>query len=308
MTNLSANLTSSARLRPDGVALRSDLGTMSYATLEDHVARLASYLVAAGVSPGERVAIMLADSPAFAIVYFAVLRVGAVAVPVNPRDDLGAVEFVLHDTDARALFFGPQSAGAAITAASAAGVRSLEVDDQRVAGLTREFPRLARPVSRQEDATAVILHEQVEGVLRGIRLSHHHLQHHFEITAVDAVRLSSDDIVMGGCAPFSQALGLQCALLGALSSAATLVLMAHFDARLALEAIATESVTVLPATGTVLLELLSAAERFGCDTRSLKYCVTERQDPTSELRERIEATFECVVLEVSTNAASCCAN
>lgn len=72
--------------RPDrrGVALEDPHRTVSYPQLHDSVKRLASAIVHRGVSPGDRVAVMLPNSAASVELYLACALIGAIWVGVNP--------------------------------------------------------------------------------------------------------------------------------------------------------------------------------------------------------------------------------
>jgi 4-hydroxybenzoate-CoA ligase len=70
--------------RGDSVALSGDEGTLTYAQLDRAVRGFAGALHAGGVRRGERVVIVLPDSPAWAIAFWGTIAAGAVAVPLNP--------------------------------------------------------------------------------------------------------------------------------------------------------------------------------------------------------------------------------
>jgi long-chain acyl-CoA synthetase len=59
-------------------------GKLSYAQLSERVDRLATALAQLGVRKGDRVALMLPNSPHYVIAFFAAVRIGAVVVNVNP--------------------------------------------------------------------------------------------------------------------------------------------------------------------------------------------------------------------------------
>ena len=81
--NLAANLTASAEVLGEKTALRLDDLEMSYRALDVASTRVAGLLRERGVGPGDRVGLMLPNVPEFAVVYYGVLRAGAVAVPMN---------------------------------------------------------------------------------------------------------------------------------------------------------------------------------------------------------------------------------
>ena len=71
--------------RPEGVALQTPHGNLSYAELLACASAGADELAARGAAPGQRVAIALPPGLAFAQALHACLLLGAVAVPVDPR-------------------------------------------------------------------------------------------------------------------------------------------------------------------------------------------------------------------------------
>jgi long-chain acyl-CoA synthetase len=99
--NLSPNLSEAASMYPLRTAVRMDELVMTFAELDDAAARLANYLLAHGVGAGDRVAIMLPNVPAFGIVYYGVLRVGGLVVPMNPLLEGREIEYYLCGTPVR---------------------------------------------------------------------------------------------------------------------------------------------------------------------------------------------------------------
>ncbi|TIW87427.1 MAG: acyl--CoA ligase, partial [Mesorhizobium sp.] len=80
---VSSLLEAIARARPDHVYLRWDGGKLTCAGLEQESGRLAASIASLGVKPGERVAVMLGHHLDHVLVFFALIRLGAVLVPVN---------------------------------------------------------------------------------------------------------------------------------------------------------------------------------------------------------------------------------
>ena len=78
-------LTSAAARRPALTALEGGDGTVTYAQLAERAARAALALQAAGLHPGERVALALADPVEFVVALHACLLLGAPAVPIDLR-------------------------------------------------------------------------------------------------------------------------------------------------------------------------------------------------------------------------------
>ncbi|MBF6593229.1 MAG: long-chain fatty acid--CoA ligase [Thermaceae bacterium] len=101
-------LEASAQKYPQHIALEFLGFTLQYKDLWNDVQKFAGALQATGVKPGDRVAIMLPNSPQFVMAFFGTLAAGAVCVNVNPLytprelqhqlKDAGAETFVVLDT------------------------------------------------------------------------------------------------------------------------------------------------------------------------------------------------------------------
>jgi benzoate-CoA ligase family protein len=83
------------------VALRTDAGTLTYADVQALSSRFGTLLAEAGVEPEHRVVIALPDGPEFVAALFGTLRIGAVAVMVNPLLPAADLEYLLAYTRAR---------------------------------------------------------------------------------------------------------------------------------------------------------------------------------------------------------------
>src|SRR5271165_4265024 len=129
MTSLSTNLIASKKRNPNRVALRCDDLKFTFAEFDAAAARVATLLERAGVEPGDRVGLMLPNTPAFAIAFYGIMYRGAVAVPMNPLLKAREVSYYLSNSGARALFATPAFAEEATAGAAEAGARCWLVDD-----------------------------------------------------------------------------------------------------------------------------------------------------------------------------------
>ncbi|HRO59803.1 MAG TPA: long-chain fatty acid--CoA ligase [Burkholderiaceae bacterium] len=101
-TTLWYNLEVSARRYPDRTALIFFGRRISYAELEAQAETLAGWLQHdAGLKPGERVLLMMQNSPQFVIAFYAVVRAGGAVVPVNPISRADELAHYIPDPSAR---------------------------------------------------------------------------------------------------------------------------------------------------------------------------------------------------------------
>ncbi|MEU4572007.1 AMP-binding protein [Nonomuraea sp. NPDC023979] len=85
--------------------------SLSFAQVHAESDRLAGALAATGVRPGDRVAVMLDNVPGWPLSWLAVLKAGAVTVPVNVRYRAADLEHVLRDSGAVATVTSAEHAG-----------------------------------------------------------------------------------------------------------------------------------------------------------------------------------------------------
>jgi long-chain acyl-CoA synthetase len=78
-------------------------GRLTYQELDEHINRFATALYQLGVRKGDRVGIMLPNSPQFLISLFGVLRVGAIGVTINPTYTSRELKYQLDDSGAETL-------------------------------------------------------------------------------------------------------------------------------------------------------------------------------------------------------------
>lgn len=89
--------------RGSNIAIECGSEKISYQELMEQTNRVGNLLRNLGVRMEERVAILLPDSPEFLYAFFGVIKLGAVAVPLNTYLQSREYEYLLNDTRARVL-------------------------------------------------------------------------------------------------------------------------------------------------------------------------------------------------------------
>jgi fatty-acyl-CoA synthase len=85
---------------PDRPYVITDAHVFSYGDIREWSLRLAAGLVEAGLRPGENLALVMANHPAFVALKYAISRVGGVCVPVNYLNRKDELAYVLEQSDA----------------------------------------------------------------------------------------------------------------------------------------------------------------------------------------------------------------
>ena len=94
-----------ASLDPGAPCLTTDGVTQTYAEVTALADRVASALVAHGVQPGDKVAILSANDPTAFTCVFGISRAGAVWCPINPRNEASENAELLDLFDCSVLIF-----------------------------------------------------------------------------------------------------------------------------------------------------------------------------------------------------------
>jgi len=100
-TSLWHNLAVNALRFPDKPAIVFFDQVLSYSQLMEHAERLAATLATCGVKSGDRVALLMQNSPQWVVAHFAILRANAVVVPVNPMNRAEELKHYITDPDTR---------------------------------------------------------------------------------------------------------------------------------------------------------------------------------------------------------------
>lgn len=137
---------------PGRTALAYFDGRLDYAEADALSDSLAGHLAAQGIGRGDRVAVMLQNTPHFVLAVLAAWKAGAVVVPLNPMYKSGEVGHILRDSGAAALVCDARAWPAYLReAAYGTGVR-LTLTASDLDFQTRDDVRVLAPGPRPEQA------------------------------------------------------------------------------------------------------------------------------------------------------------
>jgi long-chain acyl-CoA synthetase len=274
VTNLADVLLEPAARTPDAVVLRAGADVVTYRELAGRAARVAGALRAEGVQAGDRVAIEGNNTIAFVASYLGALRIGAVAVPLNPHAPDAELTRELESVEPSVVLRPPlDGTGDAEPAAT---------------------------VERDAADTAVLLFTAgTAGAPKAAMLTHGNLGSNIrQVLDHPGLALTADDVSLG-VLPLFHVFGLNAVLGIALAAGASTVLIDQFQAAEALRAVREHRVTVLagvPAMYHAFLDLDDATappDAFA----SLRLAVSGAAPLGEELFEGMRKRFDVVVYE-----------
>jgi len=231
-------LASAAAQRPDAEALVCGDRRLSWRDVEAHSAALAGAMASAGVTAGDRVAMLLGNGAAFVLVLFAAARLGAIAVPISPREQKVGVAYVIEDCGASALFYEFEFAHAVPDASSLRLVVDVDAPD-----FSRLLDTPAAPAAPPgEEAAAVILYTSgTTGRPKGAVLTHRGLIHS-TLNYVHCMETGPGDRHLVAV-PMSHVTGLVASITTAVAAQAAMIVLRSFSARRFLELAEAERIT-----------------------------------------------------------------
>jgi long-chain acyl-CoA synthetase len=256
---------SAVRFPDNDAVVLGDL-RISYADLWAHAKQYAAVLREHGVGPGDKVALLLPNTPHFPLAYFGTLALGGVAVPVHALLKAEEIEYVLADSGAKVLVCAAPLLGEGAKGAELAGVPVLAVMDGGDATIERidTLALAATPIEsvepREPDDTAVILYTSgTTGKPKGAEITHLNVTMNVVVSAQHSFDISEADTVLG-CLPLFHTFGQTCCMNTAFYVGATVVLLPRFDGQAALQLLVDEKCTIFMGVPTMYIGLIEAAK------------------------------------------------
>lgn len=299
-------LAETAARRPAHPALVLGDLRLPYSAVWDQAKRYAAVFRASGIGPGDRVSILLPNTPHFAFAYFGAAALGAVVVPVHALLRAEEIEYVLRDSESKLFVCAGQLLGEGAKGAELAEVPLMTVMGA-AAGPQSQAPRLdelaqqAEPIAALEQAepddVAVILYTSgTTGKPKGAMLTHLNVVMNVDTGVVSSFDTSPDDVVLG-CLPLFHTFGQNVSMNVTFRAGGTLVLMPRFDGPGALALMVKEKVTNFIGVPTMYMALLEAIRTVGGEKPPLRLAISGGASLPLTVLEEFEQVFTIPVYE-----------
>lgn len=294
-------LADTAAQRPAHSALIYEGEHITYGWLWEQARRYAAVLRANGVRPGDRVAVLLTDTPQFPVVYFGVLTVGAVAVPLNALSTAAEIEHVLTDADADFLVCAAALLDQAKEAAAPLGTTLLTVGPGPAGTVDLEHaaqetaPVETSAVREPDDVAVVFYTSGTTGEPKGVMLTHRNIRYNVERMVTTPYAFRSDDVLLG-CLPLAHGFGQICGMLTGFRAGISIVMMPKFSGREALALMAEHRCTVFMGVPTMYVKMLESVAQ-GEPVPQLDRVYSGGSALSVKTLNDIRGTFRCPVYE-----------
>jgi long-chain acyl-CoA synthetase len=287
MLNLSILLEDSARKYPDRDALVLGDTRLTYAQVNAAANQVANLLVERGIQPGEKVALSCPNLPYFPIVYYGILKAGAVVVPLNVLLKAREVAYHLGDADVKAYFCFQGTPDLAIGAEGYAGFQQAQEAGGKVEqffmimadptapssiggtetlgeALDGKSPVFDAVVTEPSDTAIILFTSGTTGQAKGAELSHSNTM--MNVATMNRLfknEPASDTHVL--TLPLFHTFGATVQMHAGFATAATLLLVPRFDAQQVIDLMQKEEVTFFAGVPTMWWGLLAALEGGAVD-------------------------------------------
>ncbi len=300
--NLGEMLEYTCNRYPDRTSLIYKEKDISYAELNKAVNAFGNSLRDLGIVKGDKVAIMLPNIPEFIISYFAILKLGAVAVTINALSTSHELLYLLNNSDARAFITIPSSAKRfeeireevpqcrhMITTDDPHGNLSIN------GSMERNSFELEMPEITGDDPAVMIYTSGLTGKPLGAVLTHGNLS-----TQAPLLRDICDGTEhdRGLCIiPLFHSFGAVVNMLIIINTGASVVLVDQFKLESIFRAIEEKKVTYIAAVPRVFLGMLLLGGADDYDVSSLRFCITGGSTMPPEYIPMFEDKFGVTLIQ-----------
>ncbi len=147
--------------------------SVAYDALPARTRGVAGLLAAAGVRPGDRVAILGENGPSWGIAYFAIASLGAVAVPILTDFSAGQVGTIVDHAGCRAVLVSDRLRGKLAAALEpSSGPRPELIGLEAASSSSAPAMPLELPAVRPDDLAAILYTSGTTGHSKGVMLTH----------------------------------------------------------------------------------------------------------------------------------------
>ncbi|WP_026693715.1 long-chain-fatty-acid--CoA ligase [Peribacillus kribbensis] len=317
-------LSSSARKHPDKCAIHFMGRKLSFKQVYDSALKFAHYLRGLGVNKGDRVAIMLPNTPQSVIAYFGSLIAGAVVVQTNPLYMERELEYQMKDSGAKVILtldiLFPR-AEKVLPQTNLEHIIVTAIKDflpfpknliypfiqkkqyNMVVNVEHEgnyhlFTEIMKQEAKGEWELGLDVNEDLAllqytggttGFPKGVMLTHKNLVSNAQMCSAWLYKDSDENRNILGILPFFHVFGMTTVMILSIMEGCRMTLLPKFDVLTALKTIQKEKPTLFPGAPTMYIGLLNHPKLKDYDLSSIKACISGSAPLPIEVQDKFEA-------------------
>jgi long-chain acyl-CoA synthetase len=271
MRNLKQMLERAAERYASKTVIISGERQLSYGQLDEASNRVANALVGMGITKGDRVALLLTNSPEFAAIYFGVVKIGAIAALLDPKYKLAELISLCDDSRPKVLITESPCLGQ--LALILEGFKSVERVIVLGAQSRGQFLGYDEIIAGSSPS-AIVAEPAPEAIAhiayssgpsfhpRGVAMSHGALVREAAISA-EGFKQTDKDIVVLTALPMHHAFGLVVVMMTAIIKGSTVVMLSGLSVESLFELIEKKKATIFMGVPFVHWLIVNAIEAGG---------------------------------------------
>lgn len=294
--------TDAAKRWPDNIALIYNDKEITYAELDEHIRRFATALAANGIGAGDKVCLLLPNSPEFVISFYGALRAGATPSAMNPAYKEREIAYQYQESDAVALITREDFYPVIESAKAEVDINAIVSSQSPIEGTlhfqswieSHEPKPPVVDINPKEDIASLPFTSGTTGYPKGVMLTHHNLSSNWTQFAIAGKVNEEDKLLL-----FLPLYHIYGAMLmgGGLMAGATLILQERFDPKGTLEHIHKYRPTLLYVVPPVLVFYSSLPEAQQIDWTCIKYIMSGAAPLSKEVGLRFQEQMGVTVMQ-----------
>ncbi|NMD69286.1 long-chain-fatty-acid--CoA ligase [Bacillus sp. DNRA2] len=300
--NLSENLKRIANGFPDRIVYQFMDQSTTYAELDFLVDRFAAALAKEGIGKGDAVALLLGNTPHFVIAYYGILRSGAAAVPINPIFSPREIEYILVNSEAKAVISIPQLQLVLSALKQKLNHLGLVVYTDQLDSEWNfdQFVRIANlnfisPVIEKDDLAVILYTSGTTGDPKGAMLTHLNMGSNAQ-ACTKLFELTHEDRIIT-VLPIFHVFCMTVCMNATITCSATMVLMPKFSPTEVVKTIKEQQATIFVGVPTMYNFLLQVPNATLEDFQSIRSCVSGGAPLPVALLHKFEQKYQVKIME-----------
>lgn len=300
--NLNQSLLNSVSKFPDRVAYAFLNESVSYFQLNQHVDLFAASLIEHGIEKGDKVAMLLSNSPEFVTAFFGILRVGAVVVPINPTFTEAEISFILSNSGAKAaialsalkpilskLKTNLEHLQSVIYTDAGSSKWEWDTDSQRKEGT------ISNPIIEKDELAVILYTSGTTGRPKGAMLSHANLVSNAN-SITKLIELTEEDSMIA-VLPMFHTFCMSINIIAPISAGAAVIIVPKFSPVDVIQTIHQHKATIFTGVPTMYNFLINLPDANSEHLSSVRLCLSGGASIPVELLNRFEDKYKVAIME-----------
>ncbi|MGD7044173.1 long-chain-fatty-acid--CoA ligase [Jeotgalibacillus proteolyticus] len=318
-----AYLTEAAKLYPDKKAVHFMGKEFTYREMHENSLKMAKYLQDIGIEKGDRVAIMLPNTPASVIAYYGILYAGAIVVQTNPLYTEREIEYQMKDSGAKAIvtldILFPRVSSVFnktdLKHMIISGIKdflpfpknliypfiqkkqygmTVKVEHSGSNHLLTEILKISSPdpvehaLNFEEDIAILQYTGGTTGHPKGVMLTHKNLIANASMCDAWLYKNKKGEEIILGILPFFHVYGMTTVMILSIMQGYKMILLPKFDVDTVLKTIHKQRPTIFPGAPTIYIGILNHPELSKYDLTSVQSCISGSAPLPVEVQENFE--------------------